>query len=256
MTLTKEDVEKIIDGYSSIQYELNQLIIKILPLCNSLEKENKNAFDYCQYGLLRRIYLIKRCLENFLQIAPPANPYYLSHERRGDLNLFLHSFLLNISGAIDDLAWVWFYKRNIDQKEDVKKFRTKINLFGKGFRKYLDRRIIVKCDELKKWHDHLKNFRDPTAHRVPPYIIPYTIDPKDNQKHYDLEKQLSLTTENNKQIIIQKELDKLRDYEPKYMHSYIEESNIVRFHPQNIADTRTLCVLTELVIECLANNSV
>ena len=105
-----------------------------MALTRTQKKENENAYDYCFHGVTRRIYLIKRCLKNFQKIAPPEISVCLSNSKRQDLNLFLHSFLLNISGGIDNLAWVWFYKRRIEQMEVREKYLTKIDIFVGKFK--------------------------------------------------------------------------------------------------------------------------
>lgn len=251
MVLTKENIIQIKRGYIEAQQELNDTILKMIPFCDSLKTENKKAYDYCFYGVLRRIFLIKKCLENFERITPPERNKYLDDEQRKDLNLFLHSFLLHISGGIDNLAWVWFYRRKIDKIEDPEKFRLKINLFNKQYKKYLDREVIDKCSEFKPWYNLLKNFRNPAAHRVPPYIIPYTVDPNDEELHRELENKLFSTSDKKERLRIQKQIDDLRDYEPVYMHSFIEESEMVRFHPQAISDSRSVCVLVNLIVKQL-----
>ena len=251
MVLTKENMLQIKQGYFEAQQELNNTILTMKPFCDLLKTENKKAYDYCFYGVLRRIFLIKKCLENFERITPPERNTYLDEEQRKDLNLFLHSFLIHISGGIDNLAWVWFYKRKIDLIENPEKYRLKINLFGKHFKKYLDVEIIDKCSEFKPWYKLLKNFRNPAAHRVPPYIVPYTVDPDDKKLHRELEIKLSSTNDKKLQSKIEKQIDDLRDYEPVYMHSFIEGSEMVRFHPQTISDTRTFCVLVNLIVQQL-----
>ena len=251
MGLTGEQIIEINDAYSDVLRELKRLILKALPFGRSLENENAHAFEYFTYGLLRRTYLIIRCIENFVEISPPANPAYLQDERRKDLELFLQSFLLNIEGGLDNLALVWFFKRNIDKIENISEFRKHVGLFAPRFQKYLDESVKVKCIEFKQWHRHLKDMRDPVAHRVPIYIPPYTVVSKDFEQHNSLEQQLISEPWKEKQLTIQEELDKLSDYEPVYMHSFIEQSPLVRFHPQNVADTRAFCVLVELVIDCL-----
>jgi len=135
----------------NVQEELEDLVLEILPFCDLFKENNTNAFDHCQYGLLRRIFLIKRCLTNFILIAPPHNSCCLSEDKRRDLNLFLHSFLINISGGIGNLAWIWFYQRKIYEKENIENFKYNVNLFGNEFSEYLEQKIIKKCQEYKKW---------------------------------------------------------------------------------------------------------
>ena len=123
MKLTSEDILKINRGYIDAKQELIDTIFEMKSFCSRLENENKNAFEYGFYGVLRRLFLVKKCLENFELITPPDRNKELDGEKRKNLNLYLHSFLLHISGSIDNLAWVWFYCRKIDQLEDPVKFQ-------------------------------------------------------------------------------------------------------------------------------------
>lgn len=252
MSLTSAQVKKINDEYSKVQVELNDLVLEISSFYD-LFKENKNALDHYQYGLLRRIFLIKQCLKNFILIAPPHNPSYLPEDKRRDLNLFLHAFLINISGAINNLAWIWFYHHKIHEKENVENFKYKVNLFGKEYAKYLKQKIIKKCQEYNKWYEHFKSLRDPTAHRIPPYIIPYTVKSSEAERHNNLEREYNLEKDDNKKTSLLKEMESLRDYEIFYMDSFMEDNHKgpVRFYPQNISDTRTFIELTKTVFECL-----
>ena len=86
---------------------------------------------------------------------------------------------------------------------------------------------------------------------MPPYIVPYTVDPNDEKLHRELETKLSSTNDKKLQSRIEKQIDDLRDYEPVYMHSFIEGSEMVRFHPQTISDSRSFCVLVNLIVQKL-----
>lgn len=253
MALSEKNIEKVYNGYALAHRELEKLILLMLPFCDSLEKESKLAHDYAFYGVLRRSYNIKRCLANFERISPPERNEDIDDDQRSDLTLFLHAFLLNISGGIDNLAWVWFYVRGIDKIENLRKYRNRIGLFNSDFQKYLDKGILDKCLEFKGWYDLLKKYRDPIAHRIPLYIIPYTVDPKNKEEHNELFIRLSSAKVDEK-VNIQRKLDSLRDYEPRYKNSFIEDEGMVRFHPQTIADTKTFCVLAKSVMFCLKSN--
>lgn len=254
MSLSKENIEQIYDGYSTAHHELNDLFLLMLPFCSSIEKERKVAHDYAFYGVVRRTYNIKRCLENFERISPPERTEYLDDDQRTDLSLFLHAFLLHISGGIDNLAWVWFYTRGIDKIENIKKYRHKIGLFNSDFQKYLDNDVSDKCIEFEDWYGYLKHYRDPIAHRIPPYIIPFTVDPKSQTEHSELLTHLNLVNGDEEKLTIKKKLDALRDYEPRYTHSFIEDGKMVRFHPQAIADARTFYELAKSVFICLKSS--
>lgn len=255
MPLFEEDIEKINWGYSLAHCELCDLILLMLSFSNSLQEEGREkSYDYFFYGVLRRTYNIKRCLENFKRISPPERNEYLDDDQRNDLTLFFHAFLLHIAGGIDNLAWSWYYVKGIDSIEKTKNFRHKICLFNRDFQQYLDPVIVKKCSEFHEWFVYLKSYRDPIAHRIPPYIVPYTVDPKNRTKHNELLESLNsikCKIGEEEKHTIQKKLDSMRDYEPIYTHSFLEDDKIMRFHPQVISDARSFCQLAKLVVGCL-----
>lgn len=81
-----------------------------------------------------------------------------------------------------------------------------------------------------------------------------TVDPKNKTEHNELLMYLSLVNNKEEKLIIKKKLDSMRDYEPRYKHSFIEDDKMVRFHPQAIADARTFYELAKSVFLCLRRN--
>ena len=79
-------------------------------------------------------------------------------------------------------------------------------------------------NKYSKWHEFLVHHRNPTAHRIPPYVIPYTVPNK---------------LEKNERI----------DYTPKYIHSFKSKYGIIPLHAQSLADACTVASLLDLLLK-------
>ncbi|MDD5436985.1 MAG: hypothetical protein PHX20_05525 [Candidatus Omnitrophica bacterium] len=244
--MTDNQKRELTEEYILAVSDVRNLISETATFCQSLK--HAKAIDHCRHGLARRMFLLTRCLEQFLNISPPQRTEHLKMVEKYDLDIFLHAFLMNISGGINNLAWILFYEKGVCEKEDEKRFKKNINLFNKEFQRYLNETIIKKCDDYKDWHKNLTNFRDPIAHRIPPYIIPSIMNDAETEKHRKLWDDFLKTKDLDKRNSILNDMDKIGVYEPIYTHSYVEKSDIIFFHPRNISDIKIFKDISETVI--------
>ena len=63
--------------------------------------------EHIGHGVCRRLMIIQRCIQNIFTIFPPRRKQLLSDDERVDLEINLHSFLINIHGLPDNLAWAY-----------------------------------------------------------------------------------------------------------------------------------------------------
>ncbi|EMN7422798.1 hypothetical protein WB911_004564 [Vibrio parahaemolyticus] len=176
--------------------------------------------EHAVYGICRRISNLSHCLTFFFDSLCPGKSV-LSDNTLAIGNIHLHAFLVNCSGISDNIAWFLAYHHKLDETEDLDKFKFNIGLFGKKkFTEYITPAVSKKVAEFDDWHQHIKSFRDPTAHRVPPYLIPY---------------------------VVYTELGEV-DCTPKYIHEF-SKSNPVLLHAQVIADIVAVVELIEALIE-------
>ena len=106
---------------------------------------------------MRRGFVNAHCLRRIYEISPPTRTNPLTHEEREDITVFLLTFLFNVSGIIDNLSWIWFYEKKICEKEDPEKFKFKVHLFDKDFKKYLTDEVKKELQIFNKWQNHIKN---------------------------------------------------------------------------------------------------
>ena len=162
-----------------------------------------------------------------------------------DAEINIQAFVFNIFGCIDNLAWIWTEEKNLTTKDGMRIHHTKVGLgkdkkiirnsFSADFQLYLD--------TLQPWLENLENFRHALAHRIPLYIPPYNISPSKAAEYQALEdrksaaiKRLDLV-ENERLSVEQMSLVK---FIPCMTHSFEENSKIVVFHAQLLADFNTI----------------
>jgi hypothetical protein len=129
----------------------------------------------------------------------------------------------------------------------TEKFKFKVHLFNKDFKKYLTDKVKQELQKFNEWQNHIKNFRDPIAHRIPPYVIPYFLDEEGARKHNLLVEKFNIETDIEERDRLLEEMDNCGVYEPAYMHSVSEESPLVAMHPQLLTDTNTIIELIKII---------
>jgi hypothetical protein len=181
------------------------------------------AQEHCQHGVCRRLLIIYECLVYFFSEIPPNTTKERTREENSRANIHLHAFLINVSGIIDNMAWLWAYYLGLEDRVDLEKKKTMIGLFNKDFSEHLPDRLATLVDQYLEWYTFMINHRHPTAHRIPPYVIPYTnIDEKDPPDS--------------------------RDYTPRYIHSFDSRYGPIPLHAQALADTNTILSLLDTML--------
>ena len=181
------------------------------------------AREHALHGVGRRIGIIRECLFAFFELLPPDIDCEPAMEVRIKANIHLHAFLINICGVVDNMAWLWAYYAGVNRTIDLEKKKRSIGLFNKNFYRYPSAALQIKVKEYASWHDFMTKHRHPTAHRIPPYLIPYT----------------------NPEV---KNPPERRDYTPRYIHTFSSEYGPVYLHPQSLADSNTIISLLETLL--------
>jgi hypothetical protein len=245
MGIKRDDCEYLEEQYLQIIISLEDCMSKLYSFSNRLK--NQNAIENLCQGVIRRGFINAHCLRRIYQISPPTRTNSLTFEEGKDINVFLLTFLFNVSGIIDNLSWIWFYENNIHEKEDPEKYKFNVHLFNKDFKKYLTDEVKKEIQKFDNWLIHIKTFRDPIAHRIPPYVIPYFLDEEGARKHKLLVDKFNIETDIEERDRLLKEMDNCGVYEPAYMHSASEGSPIVAMHAQLLTDTNTIIELVKII---------
>jgi hypothetical protein len=202
----------------------------------------EEAREHIGHGACRRLTVIQRCIQNIFTIYPPRRKQLLSIDERVDLEINLHSFLINIHGLPDNLAWTYILERKIDIRQ------VHVELFNPKTQQHLpaDIRDYLASAPMSNWHrDYAKNYRDALAHRVPPYIPPSTFTPIHEQEYRELhEREGQAFMDRNFELAL--ELGAAKDAVgiicPAFLHSFLDKDAMkpMILHSQVIVDARTV----------------
>jgi len=215
---------------------------------------NEAAREYARHGFVRRLGTLKRCIENVYSIYPPERFDKPSRNECLDLAINLQSFMFNVFGCIDNLAWVWVKDREIQDKQGRPLRAQQVGLrsgcvdvyqtFSPDFQKYLVSR--------EKWFGYLEDYRHALAHRIPLYVAPYTLNPVKLDEHNELERRKDEAHRQRKYdlwLTLVAEQEALGNFTPWMMHSFSEGTAPVGFHIQVLADWNTVVEMAEKFLE-------
>ncbi len=216
---SEEDRKKIEEEISDFNLRYLEVTYKIQMVLSELKEEKSK--EYLLHGAMRRIRLLRRCVENIFIIYPHEREELLSENERDDLMINLHAFLINVFGILDNLAWVWLVEKGLAinmNSADVGLFNRKTQKnFIQDFQDYLN------SETMQKWHfSHLKNYRDALSHRIAPYIPPRVLSAEQRNEIARIEKELEIAREKNDfrtMNRLEEEEEKIGEVCPFFQHS-------------------------------------
>jgi hypothetical protein len=236
-----EDIQQIESELEMVNRRYLALNSSLLKLSGNLKQEK--AKEYLFHGALRRLRVIYRCINNIFTIFPIERESLLDQNELDDVMINLHAFFVNISGVMDNLAWVFVYEKGLANtlnqlQVGLFKKETKDN-FSTEFRQYLD------SIQVKTWHDkYLKDYRDTLSHRIPLYVPPKTLNSAQRSQLDLIEKEMNDSFklgDINTVDRLHGEEDKVGDVCPFFMHSLSEsKGEYVALHVQIITDFKTI----------------
>lgn len=220
---TNEQIAELRIGHKSTISSTNNNIDKYLALTDRLVDQAK---EQAQFGISRRLSIMMLNINYFFTL-PLKNESEISLKQRQLANVHLHSFLINLCGIIDNMAWLWALHIQLDSVENLGKIRTKIGLFHGYFNDKLPNSMLKLTTAYSDWYKFAIENRHPTAHRIPPYILPY----------------LQIGGPGTGES---------RDFTLQYAHYSGQLKRLVLLHPQSIADVNTVnSLLDQLYIEII-----
>jgi hypothetical protein len=209
----EEQVEKLYIRCQEIYTKCLDLQADLIRISLNMPDSMK---EHAVYGVARRLGFLRESMRFFFDDLPPDLDKEPDNILLSQANAYLHAFLINCSGITDNMAWLLAYYCSLDERMDLEKNKLSIGLFKKDFKKNLPKRLLDKVKKFDNWNNHIVGYRHPTAHRIPPYIIPYIHS--------------SDTGEN--------------DYTPHYIHAF-DKSHPVPLHAQSICDLGAVIELVE-----------
>lgn len=243
----EQTLKNIAEKYAEVGRIYDQLALRLSSMLSSIR--DAKAKEYLTQGVGRRLSILIRCIHNIFNIFPVGRTEHLALEELADVDINLHAFFVNLSGLLDNLAWVFVFENNLLGsskegklgKEDIGLFKKKTqSCFPDDFRTYLS------TERMKRWYsEYSKNYRDALAHRIPAYVPPFILNREEQEKYLALDAQihaLDLRVYDNLAIY-----DQLREKQKElgkpslfFTHSFAEGSQPALLHAQVIIDYLTV----------------
>lgn len=249
MILAPEMVSKLNIELQKIPRNADLILMALMELSNHFQ--NPRAQLYLREGVMRRVGIIKRCIERIFEIHPPTRETLLSRSELDDLTIYLQTFAGHVYGVLDNLAWVCVLLAG----EDITtRNRMGIGLFKSGTKEFLPPLLneYLSDGKTKEWFDkYAKSYRDSTAHRVPVYVPPKMLNPAEAEEFNILERRsmealLGMDVDLHERLYAQQEaLGGPANIMLLTSSDEEERTPEIPFHPQVICDWLTVHELLE-----------
>lgn len=207
------------------------------------EYASQLADEHAKHGFCRRLNLLARAIHNVFRLLPPELTSVPDDEMVIDATINIQSFVTNVVGCCDNLAWIWVGEKAILQNDGSEVQPHMVGLRSNILIKTYPDTLRTYLEERREWLDYIKNFRDSLGHRIPLYIPPYIVDPENVDAFKSLEaaalKALS-RGEMEEFERLETEQERLKFFRPWITHSFREESGKLIFHPQMLSDFDTI----------------
>jgi hypothetical protein len=251
MTYSAEQAEEIAAARSEWLSRSGDLALSLL----SYDSRSSRSSETLTHGLCRRLRLIDHLVRRVVEVLPPDEPNPTTTALL-DVTAFLHAFMINIAGAIDNLARAWCLEAGLTEPNG-KPLRDSYVGLGPGnktVRETLSRDFRSYLVATDTWFEYLESYRHALAHRIPLYIPPRQLGPTAQARYKELEDELAtlrIRRDFKRWDEILNEQAKLGVFDPLMMHSFGEGARPVRFHGQMVCDLATLVELGERMVKQL-----
>jgi hypothetical protein len=222
---------------------------------SSRQYVNHATAEFVRHGLARRLSDLRHCLDRVFEVLPMTaeDP---DRDSLFDATAFLQSFVINVFGAMDNVARIWCLEANVLGPNAKPLPAMAIGLMPKnivvraslpeGFRDYLA--------AFGEWFRYLESYRHALAHRVPLYIPPRTLNPAAQRDFQQLENEMAAAISEGQHDLYFELRDTQRRagvFRPMMMHSYGEGAVPMYIHPQMICDFSSVVEISERLMDAL-----
>lgn len=214
------------------------------------EYRTVKAGEYVQHGFSRRLSILEHALTRTFEILPPdeQDP---SHDARTDATIYLQAFVINIFGAIDNLANIWCLEATVTRRDGRPLSPMKIGLTPDhtAVRLSLSQPFQAYLATTDQWFAYLEEYRHALAHRIPLYIPPRQLDDVAAAEYRRLEGEIIRALGDLERYgALSAQQRRLGVFNPLMMHSYGEHARPVWFHGQMICDLSTVIEIGEWML--------
>lgn len=250
MFFSAEQIRGLVTGLAEVKPKLATLQERIVirPFRAALARE------HADHGLARRLGVMARCIERTFELLPPDLDEIPDTERTLDAAINIQAFVMSSFGCCENIAWIWVSERDVRLPTGAPLLPKQIGL-GPGYPKVRDAltpRFRDYLDQRAGWFNQLKDYRDALAHRIPLYIPPYMVDPRDAD-HFDalgceaVEALRAHDFDGYERLTDEKM--GLARFRPVMAHSLTAQANVVIFHYQLLSDFGTIGEMAGVLLD-------
>lgn len=250
MYFSDDALQKLKTEYQTIDGKLQKLSEAYITRAF----KNARALEHARQGFVRRLKIVVRCMDNVFGMLPPDRVELPSRDELSDATINIQSFVFNVFGSVDNLAWIWVYEKGQKRKDGtpIPDMWVGLGPANTSVRLTLSEELQSYLKGLDPWFDHLSKLRHALAHRIPLYIPPYVISDKEAAAYAKLESEMveAIKRHDFKEYDrLSVEQLKLGKFRPWVQHSFEEKAKPVVFHAQMIADFNTVNELGNKMLE-------
>jgi hypothetical protein len=169
---------------AKVYAQFHELMLK--NLAEAATQLDQSSREYLQRGVGRRLNVIQLSLGKIYDLFPPSRSQPLPKATLSEVQVYLHAFVINLSGIFDCWAWAFVLRHGLLAKIGGPR---RVGMFLARTQRFLPPELYtyVTTEPIKSWHrDYLKSYRDALAHRIPLYIPPSVYTKADMQRHDEL----------------------------------------------------------------------
>lgn len=104
MDYTDRSIRQLSDEWQALATPKAKLDLTLFDLANRLHSPRAKVF--LTQGVMRRLNLVEHALDRIFDIFAPERSAFLSKIETNDVTSFLHTFVINVYGILENLAWV------------------------------------------------------------------------------------------------------------------------------------------------------
>ncbi|MYA59590.1 MAG: hypothetical protein F4X40_03390 [Chloroflexi bacterium] len=241
MQYSDEQLDRIYEEYGELTRKKSRLIKSYV----SRQFRDERAAEYARHGFCRRVHLMAHCIQGVFERLPPERARVPEDETVRDATVYLQAFVFNTFGSIDNLAHVWVSERPVKKADGRSLARASIG-FGKKYKRVMEslpEGFRDSLNELEPWREYQRSFRDALAHRIPLYIPPSYVT-QGKAEEYERKGAQILDairrSEFEEAEALEDAQNELISFLPVATHSFKEQSKLVYFHCQMLADFNTI----------------
>lgn len=252
MSYTREQATALKAQCETAWIDLLKLHVRFDQVARDLGDEHTG--EHLRFGVGRRFNLIGFALRNIYRIFPPDRETTLGLQELADVQLNLHAFVINVSGAFDNMAWAFVFRHGLLNEIGG---RTRVGILQDATRRHLPPAVRAQLEipETQRWlNTYLKDYRDALAHRIPLYLPPSIVTQEESVRYNAIEQEKVRELQRGDfQRIEELEGEQARLGRPCFfmLHSFnpVEPSRRVWFHPQIVSDVRALVEFGALFLD-------